>query len=66
MIRIIIEIAFFCRKLGELTQFSFRGHELSPIKHLYLKNPAGDRAHTVDLLDVFVDKVMFNFKNLFM
>lgn len=40
-----------------------RGHELSPIKHLYLKSSAGSRSvgvHTkiVNILDDFVDKVI--------
>lgn len=58
-----IEIIFFkkllfcCRRLSKLTHFTFRGHELSPIKHLYLKNHTGDREHTVNQLEVFVDKV---------
>lgn len=47
----------FYRKLQNLTQFTFRGHELSPIKHLYLKNVDKDRAEKVEILEKIVDKV---------
>lgn len=45
------------RKLQNLTQFTFRGHELSPVKHLYLKNVDKDRAEKVGILEKIVDKV---------
>ncbi|XP_031623394.1 serine palmitoyltransferase 1 [Contarinia nasturtii] len=49
-----------CKQLNEklkcLTQFTFRGHELSPIKHLYLKNVNKQRSEKVDILEKIVDK----------
>lgn len=57
---IIIFGSSHSRKLKNLTHFSFRGHELSPIKHLYLKDNEDERAKKVEILDNFVDKVMFN------
>lgn len=52
-----MEIYFYCRKLKNLTQFTFRGNELSPIKHLYLKNIDMERNEKVRILDQIVDKV---------
>lgn len=40
-----------------MTHFTLRGHELSPVKHLYLKGVALDRPQKVEVLDKFVDKV---------
>lgn len=40
-----------------MTHFALRGHELSPIKHLYLKVNALKRAEKVELLQRFVDEV---------
>jgi hypothetical protein len=34
--------SFICRKFKNLTNFTLRGHELSPVKHLYLKGEQGD------------------------
>lgn len=45
------------RKLKHLTHFTLRGHEISPVKHLYLKVTALDRSQKVEVLGKFVDKV---------
>lgn len=47
----------FYRKFKSLTHFTFRGNELSPIKHLYLKNINRERSEIVDILEKIVDKV---------
>lgn len=47
-----------CSKLRNLTHFTLRGHELSPVKHLYLKEKVAlERSQKVAVLDKFVDKV---------
>lgn len=51
---------FVCRKLRNLTHFTLRGHELSPIKHIYLKSVNLERFEKVELLEKFVDKVNIN------
>lgn len=43
--------------MRNLTHFTLRGHELSPVKHLYLKATALERPQKVELLEKFVDKV---------
>lgn len=53
-------IYFVSRKLANLTHFTFRGHEISPVKHLYLKNTTKQRAEKVVFLDKFVDMVSVN------
>lgn len=57
----LIYFLFSVRKLSKLTHFTFRGNELSPIKHLYLKNVDKERSEKVDLLDKIVDKVLFHY-----
>lgn len=46
-----------CRQLKNLTHFTLRGHELSPVKHIYLKNINLQRPEKFELLEKFVDKV---------
>lgn len=43
--------------MTNLTHFTLRGHELSPVKHLYLKSTALERSQKVEVLEKFVDKV---------
>lgn len=45
---------FFCRKLKDLSKFTLRGHELSPVKHLYLKTNVDAEE---DLLEQIAKKV---------
>lgn len=57
MLQILTVQCVLWRKLKNLTHFTLRGHELSPVKHLYLKVATLERPEKVELLEKFVDKV---------
>lgn len=62
-----IEISFtflFPRKLKNLSNFTLRGHELSPVKHLYLKNVTESSQDEASKLEQIVSKVDWNVVDL--